>query len=58
MVREYHVLRLKQIGTRLECELTDPTSMQIVSIDKKSAKITQGARYPFEVFIRESIICS
>ena len=44
VVSEYPVLRLRQIGNKLECELSEPSSMQIVRIDRKSAKITKALR--------------
>ena len=40
-MQDYPILRLRQFGNELECELTDPTLMQIVGID---AKIPQESK--------------
>lgn len=44
MNRNYPVLRIRQIGTKFEFELTDPLSMQIIGIDRKKAKFTAASR--------------
>ncbi|MDQ1281032.1 MAG: hypothetical protein QG670_2296 [Thermoproteota archaeon] len=41
MARDYSILRIRQVKTKLECELIDPISMQIVSIDRRRAKFTE-----------------
>ena len=38
MVQDYPILRLRYSGNKLECELTDPISMQIVGIEYKFTK--------------------
>ena len=35
VVQEYPILRLRQFGSKLECELIDPAIMQITGIDEK-----------------------
>jgi len=36
------ILRLRRVGKLLECELTDPKSMQITSFDQRPIKLTEG----------------
>ncbi|MEM3566119.1 MAG: CHAT domain-containing protein [Candidatus Bathyarchaeia archaeon] len=40
MVQSYPILRLRRVGKKLECELTNPTSMQMIGID---VKMPQGS---------------
>jgi len=35
LVQDYPILRIRQVGSKLECELTNPTSMQIPGIEVK-----------------------
>ena len=44
MARDYSILRIRQAENKFECELIDPTSMQIVSINRRKAKFTIGQR--------------
>jgi len=41
MVQDYPILRLRRLGRKLECELTDPSSMQIVGIEHKFSQKTK-----------------
>ena len=43
MVQEYPILRLMESGSKLDCELIDPTIMQIVRIDEKMTKQSKEA---------------
>ena len=41
---ENPILRIRQVGTKFECELTDFKTMQIVRIDRKKAKFTAASK--------------
>jgi len=43
VVQEYPILRLRQFGSKLECELIDPAVMQITGIDEKITKQSKEA---------------
>jgi len=44
LVQDYPVLRIRQNGNELECELAEPTSMQIVRIRRKNVRITKALK--------------
>jgi len=44
MVVDYTVLRLRQNENRLECELTDPKSMQIIGLHQKDAWLNKSLK--------------
>lgn len=39
MIQDYPVLRIREKDNKLECELTDPTSMQVTEIDVRVAAL-------------------
>jgi len=41
MVQDYPTLRIRQLNNKLECELTEPTSMQITGIETKITRTTK-----------------
>jgi len=43
VVQEYPILRLRQFRSKLECELIDPATMQIIGIDEKMTKQSEEA---------------